>query len=370
MKNRYFLILIATITLSAVSQPAFTQTQELPAVADSTALLDGRVTKLEKIADKLPNISGFIQALYTFENTEPVTSQFRIRRARLSLSGNIYKEYADYGLLVEFAGNVKPIDAFIRITPWQQFNVQIGSFRPALTLENMFYGATTMELIDYPQIVSRMTTLGEMTGIGTGAAGRDLGIQAYGGLFNKRGFSILQYYVGVFNGAGVEFNTGNSDKDIAAMVRINPIRHLAIVGSAYFGTWAPGGKGTYADRNRWTAGFMFDNKKWFARGEYIGGVTGGMKDLAGKEMDGNLHTDGAYMTAGIWFANHKVAPVIRAEYFTYDTSNRDFTDIYYTAGIDYSPWKYLRLQLNYTAKTYTYENPVGHLVTVMLTGMF
>lgn len=374
MKNLH-LYIVTGLALVALAQPAAAQTQQTEATADSqTAIataekvdeLDKKVTALQKIADKLPNISGFMQLLYTWDNTEPVTSQFRVRRARLTLAGSIYKTFADYNLTTEFAGNVKIVDAYVRLTPFKQLNLQAGAFRPAFTIENLNYGATSMELIDYPQIINRMTTLGDITGLGSGAAGRDLGVQLYGGFFNQRGFSTLQYYAGVFNGAGLEFSPINRTKDVAAMLRVNPIKALALVGSIYWGEWAPDGKGTYAARNRWSAGFMFDNKKWFARGEYIWGETGGVL----KNISQNLFTDGAYLTAGVWFCDHKVAPVVRAEFFTYDTTNRDNTDIYYTAGVDYRPFKYLRFQVNYTAKTYTNNNPMGNQVMVMLTGLF
>lgn len=374
MKNLH-LYIVTGLAIVALAQPATAQTQQTEPTADSqTAIataekvdeLDKKVTALQKIADKLPNISGFMQLLYTWDNTEPVTSQFRVRRARLTLAGSIYKTFADYNLTTEFAGNVKIVDAYVRLTPFKQLNLQAGAFRPAFTIENLNYGATSMELIDYPQIVNRMTTLGDITGLGSGAAGRDLGVQLYGGFFNQRGFSTLQYYAGVFNGAGLEFSPINRTKDVAAMLRVNPIKALALVGSIYWGEWAPDGKGTYAARNRWSAGFMFDNKKWFARGEYIWGETGGVL----KNTSQNLFTDGAYLTAGVWFCDHKVAPVVRAEFFTYDTTNRDNTDIYYTAGVDYRPFKYLRFQVNYTAKTYTNNNPMGNQVMVMLTGLF
>ena len=389
MKKIYTLMFAAVLSASLCATAA-AQNAAPVSTADSVALLDtrvnrlngdvaaldGTVTKLDKFISKLPKVSGFMQLLYTFDDNRgaSTTSEFRVRRARVTLAGDIYKGYADYNFMAEFAGSVQLLDAFVRLTPWKQFNVQAGSFRPAFTIENYFYGATSMELIDYPQIVTRMTTLGDLTG-GTraSAAGRDLGIQAYGGFFNKNGYSVLQYYAGIFNGNGIDYKNINSVRDFAGMIRINPVKELALVGSVYVGQYAPGGAHTYAVRNRWSGGFMFDNKKWFARGEYIGGVTGNI--LPGSK----LHTDGAYLMAGVWFCDRKVAPVLRAEYYTYNTELRDgTTDIYYTAGVDYRPWKYLRFQVNYTAKTYSYNLPtdkaghrsMGNQVMVMLTGLF
>lgn len=372
MKILHLKAVAAFLALAALIPARTARAEEPVAQADSAAMtdqrieeVDGKVTKLQKVLDKLPDISGFIQLQYTWEDTDPSTSQFRVRRARITLAGSIYKSYADYNLMADFAGGVKLVDAYVRFTPWQQFNVQIGSFRPSFTLENFLYGATSMELIEYPQIVARMTTINDISGAGSGSVGRDIGIQAYGGFLNNRGFSTLQYYVGIYNGNGLDFNGINSHKDLAAMLRINPLRHLAVIGSIYRGQWAPRGAGSYAARNRWSAGFRFDNDRWFLRGEYVSGRTGGIEGI-----EGTLHSDGAFLTGGIRLLNGKIAPVARVEYYTPNTALRDRTDILCTVGGLYTPWKYLRVQLNYTAKCYAYDHPAGNCVAVLLTGMF
>ena len=368
------------LLFAAAVQGVCAQTAEPAAAADSAAVYDARIGRIEKILSKLPSVSGFMQLSYMFDSRgdEPVTSRFRLHRARVTLAGSIYESLADYSLMAEFADSPKVLDAYLRITPWRQFNVQAGLFRPPFTLENFFYGATTMELIDYPQIVSRMTTIGDLAGVGSGAAGRDLGVQLYGGFFSKRGFSTLQYYAGMFNGNGLSYG-GKALKDFSALVRINPLRELAIVGSVYVGRWTPAGGGRQL-RNRWSAGFIYDDGRWFSRGEYIGGVTG----IDGSDFNprkspsgGRLHTDGAYLMAGCWFCGRKVAPVLRADFFTENTAARyDTTDVCYTAGVLFTPWKYLRLQLNYALTTYSYNplesgpRPVDNRVTVMVTGMF
>lgn len=381
----YIAGIIAFLFAAVISAPVCAQTaqteNDVPlTAADSLAMLDRKVSKWDKLLAKLPSLSAFMQIQYTWERQgdEPSVSQFRIRRARITLAGNIYRELVDYNFMVEFAGSPKIVDAYLRVTPWKQFNVQVGSFRPAFTLENYFYGATTTELIEYPQIVSKMTTIGDISGMGSGSAGRDIGLQAYGGFFNSGGFSRVQYYAGIFNGNGLDYNS-HSSKDFAAMLRINPVKSLALVGSVYRGKWSPSGNRSYAARNRWSAGFMYDDSKWFARGEYISGETGGLKtdNLPVAPAGEKLLTDGAYLLAGVWFCGGKVAPIVRAEFCTQNTEARSrTTDMAYTAGLFYRPLKYLRVQLNYTATTYSYtpagfgSRPMGNRISVMLTGMF
>lgn len=334
--------------------------------ADSVSVLSGKISKLEKIVSKLPEISGFVQFQYSWVEDE---STFQIRRARVTLKGRIYKNLADYRIMPDFAGDVRLLDAYVRITPFKQFNIQAGSFRPSFTLENVFYGATSMEAIDYPQVINKMTTLDDISGIGGG--GRDVGVQLYGGFFNKRGFSTLEYRVGVFNGAGISLKDTNKSKDVAAMLRINPIKDLALVGSIYYGEWSPsvsgGERRRYFDRHRWSAGFLYDDRKFFARGEYIWGMTGGIKGF-----DGNLKSEGAYVMAGVWFLKHKLAPLVRVEYYAENIRDRKNTaEPFYTVGVDYRPFKYLRFQVNYTRQTFTNDAVKSrNQIHVVLTGMF
>ncbi len=366
-KIRWVGAVIATafslLPFSASAQDALS---EAAAEADSVAVLDRKVSKLEKIVSKLPSISGFVQFQYSWVEDE---STFQIRRARVTLKGKIYKDFADYCIMPDFAGSVKLLDAYVRITPFRQLNLQAGSFRPSFTLENVFYGATSMEAIDYPQVVKKMTTLGDISGVSGG--GRDIGLQLYGGFFNKRGFNTLEYRIGVFNGAGISAKDTNKSKDIAAMLRVNPVKNLALVGSLYYGEWSPatasGGKTVYYDRHRWSAGFLYDDKKFFARGEYIWGMTGGIKGY-----EGNLKSEGAYVMAGVWFLKHTLAPLVRVEYYAENIRARKETaQPFYTVGVDYRPFKYLRFQVNYTRQTFTDAAVKSrNQIHVMLTGMF
>lgn len=339
---------------------------------DSLTLLNQKVSKLEKVVSKLPQVSGFVQAMYSWqEGGDDGANYFRIRRARLIFKGKLYKSLMDYNFTTDFAGSVKIVDAYMRITPWKQFSVQVGAFRPSFTIENTFYGSLSMEGIDYPQVVKKMTHLGDISGLSS--AGRDIGVQIYGGFFNKRGFSTLEYRLGVFNGNGVMVSKDdNKSKDIAAMLRVNPIKNLAFVGSCYIGEWN-NGVSKYNQRWRWSAGFRYDDGNVFARGEYIRGFTEGVKSGSGYK---NFKSEGAYVQVGGRFFKQKFAPFVRLEYYAKNLYDQKGTgEPYYTLGIDYNPIKYLRLQLNYTCKTYN-DHAVNtahyphNVVEVMLTGKF
>ena len=366
--KRFFHILVAMVVLGTASASAQESAAPQPAPADSLVILDNKITKLEDKFSKLPQISGFIQAMYSWqEGEEEGANYFRIRRARIIFKGQIYKKLMDYNFTTDFAGGVKIVDAYMRITPWKQFAVQVGAFRPSFTIENTFYGSLSMEGIDYPQVVKKMTHLGDITGLSS--AGRDIGVQIYGGFFNKRGFSTLEYRLGVFNGNGVMVTKDdNKAKDIAAMLRINPIEHLALVGSCYIGEWN-NGVDAYNQRWRWSVGFRYDgNGRVFARGEYIRGFTEGVKS---GDNYLNFKGEGAYIQVGGRFFKQKFAPYLRAEYYAKNIYNQKGTgEPYYSIGIDYNPIKYIRLQAQYTCKTYNNGLYPHNVVEVMLTGKF
>lgn len=368
MKIIYRIFILATmLTIGATTASAQDQALQ-PAESDSLALLDKKVTKLENIASKLPQVSGFIQTMFSFQDGgEQSANYFRIRRARIILKGSICGDLMDYNFTTDFAGGAKIVDAYMRITPWKQFNVQIGAFRPSFTIENMFYGSLSMEGIDYPQIIKKMTHLGDITGLNS--AGRDVGVQINGGFFNKRGFSTLEYRIGVFNGNGVMVTKDdNKGKDLSAMIGVSPIKNLIFVGSCYFGSWNNGIKAENL-RSRWGVGYRYDDGVIFSRGEYIRGITEGLNHLGTGED--KTYSEGAYVMVGARFFKQRFAPFARVEFFAQDRFNyKACGEPYYSLGIDYNPIKYIRLQALYTHKTFVNGNPSRNVIELLLTAKF
>lgn len=379
MKRFYSIIAIVTMLLcgygTASAQDSTnvnSATTELQptALADSIKVLNQKVTKLEKKYKDLLKVEGFIQAMYSWqqgETSEDNVNHFRIRRARLVLKGQLYKKLIDYNFTTDFAGGVKIVDAYMRFTPWKQFNVQVGAFRPSFTIENMFYGSLSMEGIDYPQVVKKMTHLGDITGLNS--AGRDIGIQVHGGFFNKRGFSTLEYRIGVFNGNGVMVTKDdNKAKDYSAMLGVYPIKNLVFVGSCYFGKWNNGVTAENA-RTRWSVGYRYDDGKIFTRGEYIRGMTQGLSRTG--VSDDKTYSEGAYVMLGARFFKQKFAPFARVEYFAQDRyAHKSCGEPYYSVGIDYNPIKYIRLQALYTCKTFNNGSHARSVMELLLTAKF
>lgn len=338
--------------------------------------LQARVAKLEKRAatwEKIKKhfkISGFVQAGYNW--ADDGTSTFYVRRARVSLAGSIFEgkkgAKSDYRLQVDFANSPKIVDCWIRYSPIEAIGIQIGEFKLPLTIENTEYAPPVkLEFIESSLAVKRLVRASGEDVTGINSAGRDIGAQLYGGLIKRNGYNIINYNLAVFNGSGINKKDDNKSKDFVGRIMVNPIRELTI--GAYY-QYGEGEyihshiaeQGKYLVLHRYGGGIVYDCKDFFVRGEYIGGKTGG------------LTTDGAYLAGGYKFLG-KWAAVARVDYFDIDRTDtaREWN---YTVGMNYMPWKYLRVQLNYTFINYRFTEGCicsaknTNSLNVMVTAMF
>lgn len=312
------------------------------------------------------NISGYIQTSYNLEVSESriESSTFRIRRARVSFAGNIFKldrwGMADYRLQVDFASSPQIVDAWVRYRPLNQLGLQLGQFKVPLSIENSEYTPLQLEFIDYSLVVQRLVRMSANDVTGISSTGRDCGAQLYGSFFAREGFNIVNYNLAVFNGNGINRVDNNHSKDFVGRVMVNPIRDVTIAGYYQYGE-GNFGKSEYVCYQRYGGGAAYEGRHAFARAEYIGGITG------------SLHSEGAYASAGWKFHTAKSGEGsvgARFDYFDEDvhTSAREFN---YTIGVTYQPLKYLRLQLNYALKHYPHQDSaLANVLSVMVSGIF
>ena len=356
--------------------------------ADSQADVDAlkeRIAKLEKrseVWDKLKpafKLSGYIQAGYDYLWNEDgtSTSTIHLRRARMTMQGDVYKgekgAKASYRLQVDFCRTPVIVDLWMKYQPVNQFGVQVGQFKVPVSIENTDYNATKLEFVNYAQAVQRLARLGsgDMTGISS--TGRDIGVQLAGGFIKKDGFSIINYEVGVFNGAGICTKDNNKSKDIAARLTVQPLKLLKIAGYYMYGeadatslqTKYPaivadlsGANVKYIGYSRYGGGADYNNDFLFARAEYIGGKTG------------NMTSQGAYAQVGYKFLG-KCTAGLRFDYFDENTAV-DGNQINYSVALSYRPWKHIRLQAEYTRQTYNklVNSKNGNCLYLMATASF
>lgn len=365
-KSILTLLASTTIILTATAQEP---TNPIDSIARRVESLEKRSNVWDKINQHL-DISGFVQAAYNWDDRG--TSTFNLRRARLSLSGNIFKDErgakADYRLQAEFASSPKIVDLWVRYQPFNALGVQLGQFKMPLMLELTEYSQPKLGLIDFSLAVQRLQRMGSNDITAISSIGRDMGVQLYGGFIKRDGYSIINYNLAVVNGGGINTKDNNSSKDLIGRIVVKPIAGLSLAGfymrgegnfssSSVLGSLGEVANPKFVSMHRYGGGVVYQDSLIFVRAEYIKGQTG------------QLDSDGAYAAAGYTF-NKKFSMAMRWDYFDEDLSTKA-KEYNYTIGANYTPWKNLLLQLNYTYKQYeNMEIGGSNAINFMVTTLF
>jgi len=153
-------------------------------------------------------IGGRVQFDFrTYGSNYPIDNEFDIRRARIYLSGTLYRDF-DYKLQVELEGSSsnRLRDGYFEYTYFKpNLRIRMGQFKIPFSVETM----TSSNWILFQE-----RGLNEPI-----APSRDVGIMLHGSPFDN----ILTYYVGVFNGSGVDAEGEDTEnKDIAFRLVASP----------------------------------------------------------------------------------------------------------------------------------------------------
>ena len=322
MKIRHLLLVLAAVCIGTAAQ------------AQTTG------EKIKEFADKHMRLSGYLQGGFSWDSD--AGSTFYIRRARVSLSGDFAKEKFDYRLQVDMAGSPKICDLYVRYKPMNEINAQIGQFKLPFSLENELYGPTKFEFIEYSYLTTYLARNNNRYD-GIAATGRDMGLQLYGGFIERDGYSIINYNVGVFNGAGINSKDNNKSKDFIARLIVKPIKGLSISGSYMYSEVNHGGN-AYMKTPRWSVGAIYDVRHWIARAEF-----------AQANFGGNT-TNAFYALAGYHFEKPWTVAA-RYEFINDELNTMDNHRV--TLGGVYKPFKFLRLQLYATYEAIMDKNVFG-----------
>ena len=335
--------------------------------------------KKKLIGDYL-SISGWMNIQYDYESqlsndgaTLDQINTFNVRRARLDFKGNISKN-VEFRVQGDLAGTPKLVDGFVKVKLHKSFNIQAGQFKIPFTFENP-QSPLTLEGIEYAQVISKLSGYSDMSGVKTYSGGRDVGLMIYGNFLkferNGKEIPILTYKLGVFNGNGMNNKDANLLKDIAGSIEVCPgVEGLMLAASYYGGNYnlAAANKND-ANRNRLTFGGKYETGRLTVRSEYIIGNT----EMAKEGEVYNLKSDGFYVTGGYWFdiaKSQRIRPVARYDFFRKDIHNPEENSTYYMVGIDWWPYKNLRLLVNYTMKDKPGFDNMGNLWQAQLSVKF
>jgi len=294
-------------------------------------------------AGKKISLAGYTQVRYQLMEEQGKIDGFDIRRARLDLKGNI-SPYWGYRVQFDLAGTPKLLDAYVDLKLNDYFNFSIGQAKVPFSMENL-QSSPQLMLIDRSQVVEALTARGK--DIGGNQNGRDIGIQMGGTIVKSNDRPVIDYRLGIFNGAGINVMDNNDNKDYAARLILHPIAGLDISGAYYDGSrFIPEVRtdnvvttpSYNVDRDRYGADLSYDIKNFSLRSEYI------------KGKDDQVKREGYYVMAGYYFLQRKVQVVGKYDFYDTDLSKADNASSWAVLGANYFFNSNTKLQANYTIK--------------------
>lgn len=313
---------------------------------------------------KLPKISGYLQTGWNYTNNDKTsTSSFQAKRLRLLMDGRVNKNI-DFRLQIEaFNGisgskngngqkNLQVMDAFATWKIAPEFKIRAGQFYTPLGYENYDISPSTLETVDFSNIVYRIACRNPYE-YNFVDYGRDLGIIFMGDLGNSgKGFRYFHYDLALTNGSLPCSDDKNMSKDIYISATIRPIRNFNFKATYNYGEYTSnslsGGKGMtgkagskYNPMNRFVAGMWYNDPKGLdLRAEF---------GLISSKIENITHVDekSAYILAAYHIG--KFLPLVRWDMYK-DGINKSTAAANYNRmmlGVTYQLFKNAKVQLNW-----------------------
>jgi hypothetical protein len=287
------------------------------------------------------------QIWYRYSDVDNIKHDFRAKNLFISVNGKLNDSFR-YGFLMEFV-NPSVQEFWGEWTAAKEFNFKLGQFKVPFTLESLYVPAT-LETAAYSRTISNLVGYAGSDDVlklqnGKNNFGRDAGIQISGELAPmEKGYNLIQYAAGIFQGMGVTSNEMNNTKDFAGTLMFQPTKGFRIGGGAYFGqaTYKKAGEEVAADhvRNRFAISAEYKSDKFNVRTEWI------------TANDGGIDKEGLYGVASYYLMPKKLNVLAKVDYYN---KNKDFNSevIDYTVGMNYYFAPACRMQLNYTLSDYS-----------------
>jgi len=270
-------------------------------------------------AAKAFKLSGYSQFLATFQDEG--LDGFSVRRMRLSLTGDLLKN-VHYKIQVDAVKSPMLLDGFLEFSFHAAAGLRIGQFKVPFSLESTTSSAD-IETINRSQPVLKLSP-----GQDIGASGRDIGAAVYG----KTG--ILEYVLGVFNGAGINKADTNERKDWAGRLLVHPLSFLTVGASIYDGEYSSSATAPGVKRDRAGLEMALLTGPFSLRGEYI------------RASDGAVLKEGWYLQGGYFFLPKKLQGVVKVDGYNPDTSAESVRTNQWTAGLNWLFSSRMKLMVN------------------------
>ncbi len=270
------------------------------------------------------------QHLYADRENNPDISTFKVAKGRLRWNGFVYNPNIGYVIQLEVADGPGPgkrvalRDFLIDIKHYEHANVRLGQFKVPFNRQQLaFFG--DLQFVDTAH-ASKQFNANQVNA-------RDIGIQFSG----DHADHLVEYFVGLFNGNGLN-NENDSTKYLTVFrVVINPLGAMSISESDLANSENPllsVGAGLAFDAGNNDAVAAQETTQTLAlefafkqRGASIQG------EAYFRDDDRNADASGGYLQAGFFVKPQKIEIAGRFSLFNPDGNNNDITEL--TGGLNF-----------------------------------
>lgn len=291
-------------------------------------------------------VTGYAQAGYTATMPEhgENTNTFDMKRVVLMVGAEITPQF--YAFFMHEFKSKEMQEYYMEYRPCKAFNLRLGQSKIELSMENPM-SPTVLESVG-PMSQGVFWLCGSDP-LMNNASGRDLGLMAYGDLFNSK----LRYVLEVVNGGQINTVDKNNQKNVIAKLEYKPVQNFRISLSGQKGYGYAVNSSLYNNtvhindtykQNRYAFGMEWKSKKTGTDYYRNRCATIRTEMLGGK--DGECNSFGAYVSSAI--PVYKGLDIVAmADYMNYNTDNcLKKTNL--MAGVQYWIFKKCRLQAQYT----------------------
>ena len=247
---------------------------------------------------------------------------FSLRRARLSLSGEIFKNLR-FKLAVDLVKSPVLLDAVVEFEPSKAAGLRAGQFLVPFSMNNVT-SVADIDMVNRPTVVEALAP-----GRDNGASGRDVGAVLYGR------YSVAEYTLGFFNGAGINKTDTNSHKDWSGRVVLRPFKFIAVGGSFYRGQQSAAAEDPLVARNKEGLEAVLSIGGFSLKSEYI------------HAKDDLISKAGWYAQAGLFAIPGKLQALVRYDSLDLDQAVPDDGKRVIAVGVNWFIVGKTKLQLNY-----------------------
>ncbi len=305
-----------------------------------------------------------LQAWFLLDDADATTNTFRMRRAELSLKGDLAPKWLSFGLMIdpsralEFKTSKLSVgESSISV---KQPPGSVSIFQDAYLTIKTSIGDLSAGQFKTPVSWEGFNSSSKLLFAERASVARQLGDKRDLGLKLNKSFETFALWAFVVNGAGQNSLDGDGAKDGALRAEFYPIKGLTLGGVLYGTLWERDRAGA---KDRYEADIRYESGPLLLQAEFI--------HAADRTATNNVaHSEGTYAAIG-WKLTDTIQPALRVGYLDPDTkqnldpaaSKGQDEFVHYDVGVNwFLDGPGTKLQLNYSHFQYDRAPAIDELI--------